>query len=509
MNVVENLYEYLKHNDRAEIPNLGTFIVRSISAQINELTGTIDPPCRKVVFEKTFENDKGFINFMAQREFISPSTAETWIKQSADSWASKMEKGESVELLNLGTLKKGYLGEYSFVADSGLNLMDDAFALETLKNIKTYDRPATNRIDLIHTKPEHNPVKDIEETEISDTKEEVTKTAPLSQEYRLNETQKQTEERITQHESTEIQTQASAPVNLTEKEEKLDTDISLSEQKMEQTTEVKQEESSQQQDIIQQEKTNNETPIVEERSSEYSLQEEAERILNKHSHDKTKNKSRKKGKKVWRVIFWFVVALLLLCALFVGAHYMGWLKDIKPLKPITDKLAYYIPIRQTEQKQKPAQPIATPTEEQLEQPMEVSPTQVLQEEVLDHESINNPTKQARKNNVATNKKKQVKETSAQPQPAPTQEDNTPVLVQNHSKLGFDVVGGTFDSKNKAENAVRKAKSLGYDSYVLSKIKNGSPIYYVSYGSRRTLQEANNLMQSMMTKMGGSYYVISR
>lgn len=331
----------------------------------------------------------------------------------------------------------------------------------------------------------------------------------MSQEYRLNETQEQTEERITQHESTEIQTQASAPINLTEKEEKLDTDISLSEQKIEQTTEIKQEESSQQQDIIQQEKTNNEVPIVEEKSSEYSLQEEAERILNKHSHNKIKNKSRKKRKKVWKVIFWFVVALLILCALFVGAHYMGWLKDIKPLKPITDKLAYYIPIRQKEVKQQPAQPIATPTEEQLEQPMEVSPTQVLQEEVLDHESINKSTKQTGKNNVATGKKKQVKETSAQPQPAPTQEDSTPVLVQNHSKLGFDVVGGTFDSKNKAESAVRKAKSLGYDSYVLAKIKNGSPIYYVSYGSRRTLQEANNLMQSMMTKMGGSYYVISR
>lgn len=505
MNVVENLYEYLKHNDRAEIPNLGTFVVKTTSAQINELSGTIDPPCRKVIFEKAFDNNKDFINFMAQREFISPSTAETWIKQSADSWASKLEKGETIEFLNLGTLKKGYLGEYSFVAESGLNLMDDAFALETLKNVKTYERPATNKVDLIHTKQE--PIKDIEETKVVETKEDVTESAPLSQENRVDESEEQTMERISQHEATEIQTQASTPVNLSEKEEKLDTDISLPEQKTEQATEIQQE--IPQQETIPQEQQTKEEVLVEEKSSEYDLQEEAEKILNKHGYDNKKAKTRRKGKKVWKVIFWFVIVLLLLCALFVGAHYMGWLKDIKPLKPITDKLAYYIPVRQKEVKQPLAQPMQSITEEQTEQPMEVSPTQVLQEEVLDHESINKPTKQARKNNTVTNKKKQVNEATTQPQQTSVEEDNSPVLVQNHSKLGFDVIGGTFDSKKKAESAVRKAKSLGYDSYVLSKIKNGSPIYYVSYGSRRTLQEANNLMQSMMTKMGGSYYVISR
>lgn len=505
MNVVENLYEYLKHNDRAEIPNLGTFVVKTTSAQINELSGTIDPPCRKVIFEKTFDNNKDFINFMAQREFISPATAETWIKQSADSWASKLEKGETIELLNLGTLKKGYLGEYSFVAESGLNLMDDAFALEMLKNVKTYERPATNKVDLIHTKQE--PIKDIEETKVVETKEDITESAPLSQENRVDETEEQTLERISQHEATEIQTQASKPVNLSEKEEKLDTDISLPEQKTEQTVEIKQE--TPQQETIPQEQSNKEAVLVEEKSNKYDLQEEAERILNKHGHDNKKIKIRRKSKKAWKVIFWFVVVLLLLCALFVGAHYMGWLKDIKPLKPITDKLSCYIPIRQKEVKQPIAQPMQSITEEQTEQPLEVSPTQVLQEEILDYESINKPTKQARKNNTATNKKKQVNEATTQPQQAPVEEDNSPVLVQNHSKLGFDVIGGTFDSKKKAESAVRKAKSLGYDSYVLSKIKNGSPIYYVSYGSRRTLQEANNLMQSMMTKMGGSYYVISR
>ena len=72
-----------------------------------------------------------------------------------------------------------------------------------------------------------------------------------------------------------------------------------------------------------------------------------------------------------------------------------------------------------------------------------------------------------------------------------------------------MIGGEFSSKDKAERLARKAKSLGYDSYVLSKVKSGTPIYYVSYGSRRTLQDANNLMVKMKEKMGGEYYIISR
>ena len=84
-----------------------------------------------------------------------------------------------------------------------------------------------------------------------------------------------------------------------------------------------------------------------------------------------------------------------------------------------------------------------------------------------------------------------------------------MLVQNYSKLGFDVIGGSFTNKANAERLARKAKSLGYDSYVLSKVKSGTPIYYVSYGSRRTLKEANDLMAKMTESLGGEYYVISR
>ncbi|MEE1094672.1 MAG: SPOR domain-containing protein, partial [Bacteroidales bacterium] len=106
-------------------------------------------------------------------------------------------------------------------------------------------------------------------------------------------------------------------------------------------------------------------------------------------------------------------------------------------------------------------------------------------------------------------KKETKEETPTKPAAPEVDNASPVVVQNYSRLGFDVIGGSFSSRANAERLARKAKSLGYDSYVLSKVKSGTPIYYVSYGSRRTLKEANDLMARMVENLGGEYYVISR
>ncbi len=504
MNVVENLYEYLKHNDIAEIPGLGTFRLKNISAQINETTGSITPPCCNVVFDRITENNKDFINFMSQREFISFATAEIWIKQYADSLVAKLEKGEQVELPRLGTLKKGYLGEYTFVTDDHLNLMDNVFALEELKNVKIYNR-VEGKVDLIHTKQEKHPKLEQQE-QFNDVLKEIEEAKPLQEENKINETTEQTAERISLHENAEIDTQASTPVNISEKQESLNIEPPLPQQPVEQ-------EENTEDGTEQKEKDVNTSVPKEDMDSDDSkqekddLQQEAMEILSKYRHTEDKTEYVRKKKGVWPLIFGIVLTLLLLCAIFTGAHYMGWLKDVKFLKPITNKLSYYIPVRQ-----KADNPVTSITqiitERQDDEPLEVSPTEVLENEVLDHESVNKPNKTniIRKNNTTKQKKSDTEEKDNQPAPVV---DNSPVLVQSFSKLGFDVIGGTFDTKQKAETSARKAKSLGYDGYVLSKIKNGAPIYYVSYGSRRTLQEANDLMQSMMNKMGGSYYVISR
>ena len=252
------------------------------------------------------------------------------------------------------------------------------------------------------------------------------------------------------------------------------------------------------------------------------LKKQAEDIVKKHSKKKIaikKIKHSNRRKKSWLIVFWIIIALLLLCAAFVGAQWMGWLKDIKLLTPVTDKLSYYIPVREAKPV-KAEQPLTqTTTETEVEQTY-------TEEEILEEVEIPEPAIALQQNAAAANTpktpakaqntkaKQQKTQQEEQPAPVATQEepvkeDNSPVLVQNYSKLGFDVVSGAYSDKSKAEAQARKARRLGYDGYVISKIKNGTPIYYASYGSRRTLSEANDLAQSMMNRLGGNYTVISR
>ncbi|MEE1093688.1 MAG: TIR domain-containing protein [Bacteroidales bacterium] len=91
----------------------------------------------------------------------------------------------------------------------------------------------------------------------------------------------------------------------------------------------------------------------------------------------------------------------------------------------------------------------------------------------------------------------------------TQEKQIQVIVQNYSRLGFDVIGGLFSERLNAVTAARIAIKKGYDSYVLVKEEDGTFLYYVSYGSRRSLKEANDLMEKIVEESGGKYYVMSR
>lgn len=90
-----------------------------------------------------------------------------------------------------------------------------------------------------------------------------------------------------------------------------------------------------------------------------------------------------------------------------------------------------------------------------------------------------------------------------------QEKQIQVIVQNYSRLGFDVIGGLYSERLNAETAARIAIKKGYDSYVLVKEEDGTFLYYVSYGSRRSLKEANDLMEKIVEESGGKYYVMSR
>lgn len=496
MNVAVNLYEYLKENDCAELVGLGTFYVSTQSARISSLTGEIRPPCRKLSFKSEENNNLNFVMSMAEKEFISHETALIWIKQYAESVKEKLESGKKVEIGELGTLSKDFYGNVVFEASEKLNLLDNSFAFAPLNDVKTFDN-ADQEIDLIHTidpdlkqEPEQLPVEQ-EEPVVIQIKEEKPEV----------ELPKETIE----HTEAVVFTPQEEVKAEQEVEKELEVEVKAEE------TELKEVEKEVEIEDIKpaSEDLRAKAQAIIDASKEEKYTEELEKDKKK---EKKKKKAKKRKKRVLLIILFILLFLLLACGGLVATHYFGLLKDYKFMNPISEKLSVYI---KPKTQNVVVAPVETPTETIVEEEVSQETMTETESEVVLEEVKQNPIPKPKPINQAKKKTTQTKTTPKQEVEKKSEQvetstvDTSPVLVQNYSKLGCDVVGGVYKDKTTAEKKARKAKSLGYDSYILQRVQGGEQVYYVSYGSRRTLSEAEKLATKIKEKIGGDFYVISR
>ncbi|MDR0789223.1 MAG: hypothetical protein LBO06_00350 [Bacteroidales bacterium] len=212
---------------------------------------------------------------------------------------------------------------------------------------------------------------------------------------------------------------------------------------------------------------------------------------------------KRKHRSMWKWLFILIFIFLIGSFATVGSYYMGWLQSYKWAKPISSTLSQYIMTKdEVNHKFDTPKPIATATPttspadstinnitlEQPPAPIAQVPTakpRIARKKVAKHDTIN---KEENK---------------------PASDFSGIIQMRPTNKLGYDVIANTVEGRMKAENDARKAKTLGYDGYVIARQRKEVPIYYVSYGSRPTLDEAKDLMQSMIDKLGGSYYIVVR
>ena len=495
MNVAVNLYEFLKENDCAELVGLGTFYVSTQSARISSLTGEIRPPCRKLSFKKEENNDLNFVMNMAEKEFISHETALIWIKQYSESVKEKVENGKQVQIGELGVLSKDFYGNYVFESSEKLNLLDNSFAFAPLKDVKTFDN-SDESIEMIHT---IDPNIKEEVVEVEEKVEEEPIIIKIKDETVSEELPKET----VQHTEAVVFTQQEEVKAEEEVEQELQIEAKAEE------TELKEIEKEVEIEDIKpaDEELREKAQAIIDASKEEKYTEEIEK---EKEEKKKKKKAKKRKKRILLVILFILLFLLLACGGLVAAHYFGLLKGYKFMNPISEKLSVYIKPKT----QKAVVPVVvTPTETIVEEVVsEETSTETVSEIVLE-EVKQNPIpkpRPANKARVAKTNDAQKNKVEENPQPNPEPAiDNTPVVIQNYTKLGCDVIGGVYKDRANAEKKARKAKSLGYDSYIINRVKAGEQVYYVSYGSRRTLKEANDLAAKIKEKIGGDFYVISR
>ncbi|MDR1725210.1 MAG: hypothetical protein LBR28_02325 [Bacteroidales bacterium] len=446
MNVANNLFEFLKIHNKAELIGFGTFVVVKHTAEFDLDNNMIFPPKRVLTFSKDLNDDMSFVNFMSKKEFISEQTSLTWIRQYSDSLNEKLKTTGNITLPYLGKISVSEEGNYSFEPLSDLNLMDESFGLDKVQNVKTFE--VTNA-----------------ETEKNVTNCEVSESLSVEEVLKVNDN--------------------------------TNNDKYATENKIYQKTVIA--------ELISE--SGGDVDDIEELVD--IIRAKADKILEvsqkmKQKEGEISENSNGKKKTGWKWLFILLLVLFIGSFATIGSYYMGWLQKYKWAKPISNTLASYMMTKdEVNKKYDVPKPVTT----KVEPTVDTAFTNATLEHIattLDEQQKKFAKQPAKKCYV-----KPKKDTVKPKKKEDTCEYTGAVQIHTTNLLGYDVITSTSYEKIRAENNARKGKSLGYDSYIITKNRLETPIYYVSYGSRHTLLEAKDLMQSMIDSLGGDYYIIAR
>lgn len=151
------------------VPNFGAFITESISAKINELSGTIAPPKKLILFNTILKNNDGLLaNHIALEEQVSFDQAMLAIEQQVNQWLLELKAGHAIYLKNIGELNFNEEGKIIFEPIGSTNYLTSSFGLspvlakaitkenQTLKEV--IEEPAiTPKVVSIHSKRKRRP----------------------------------------------------------------------------------------------------------------------------------------------------------------------------------------------------------------------------------------------------------------------------------------------------------------------------------------------------------------
>ncbi len=205
MNFAKIIREQLKIDDTIIVPGLGAFVTESLSAQLDEQTGTVLPPSQKVTFDSKIRNNDGvLVQLIANELNISHFESLRKIEKIREEISYLLDKDGSYNLENLGKLKKNEKGEILFEPYEENFLSSDSYGLEEKLLIDT------------------------EKQEPENTKEKVAPLIPIIPETKAEQTEvleEKTEEKVEE-------TVVPIPVE-TEKEEKAPKPVVIGEEKEE------------------------------------------------------------------------------------------------------------------------------------------------------------------------------------------------------------------------------------------------------------------------------------
>ncbi len=128
----KHIKDLLVLHDCVILPQLGGFVVNTVSSNYNERTGVFTPPARKIVFNHLLSyNDGLLISHISQRLSLNYEEAQEKVQLILNDWLDQLRDYKAIQLNELGSLKLNHEDQIVFTPINEYNISADMFGLST------------------------------------------------------------------------------------------------------------------------------------------------------------------------------------------------------------------------------------------------------------------------------------------------------------------------------------------------------------------------------------------
>ncbi len=167
------------------IPGFGAFVSEYRPAEMNEDSDEIKPPSSRLVFNPQIRNNDGLlVGYVAEALRCSHFEALQKIEKERDNILYQLDKGEKVELDELGVFSYNEKNEIEFVSEEDKTLSLESFGLETT-SLNENEAGMSEKVEE-EPVPETEPVPEEPEAK-EETTEEPQEEEPVPTENTVNE----------------------------------------------------------------------------------------------------------------------------------------------------------------------------------------------------------------------------------------------------------------------------------------------------------------------------------
>lgn len=118
------LYKYLILNQKLQIPEIGSFSIDTLPAEIDKANGLLHAPTQVIRYRQgSAESDQRFIQFLSREKGLDEADAVSEFNDYITRLQHESTTNHGVEIPGMGTLKKETNGHYLFLADRSVNEM--------------------------------------------------------------------------------------------------------------------------------------------------------------------------------------------------------------------------------------------------------------------------------------------------------------------------------------------------------------------------------------------------